>query len=533
VFAENCYAGYKSKPLPSRIEEGSSVLSHPLKPRNLALYAFAFLCLHAISMAVFRAHVMAATYPFIILAPLLALSCCFRRSRIEPPQARMPWIVLSAGLLLWTTGILLSAWEELFQHISGTVAFLSDFAFFLYGVPILLSISFSIEEQWIPLFVWLDGIQAVLTAYLTYITLFSVIPFTARTIHPIPGSLLMLVYNVENLVLACAATLRLLAQPRQGEEKRFFQILCSFLWIYAVCAAIYNYVSFVTDGHTFVDVMADIPFLFLTAMVLLPAAQKEDDARRAAKKPITLFIDNARPIFYTLALSALGITIIRTHFYIGITAIIVSLVVYGIRTITLQSRYMQSQQALQEARDRLEEMSLKDGLTNVANRRCFDQMLESEWKRAVRTQQPLSLLLIDVDYFKNLNDSYGHRYGDQCLVEIAAALQSILPRSGDLLARYGGEEFAVILPATSINGAKSVAERMREGVRSLNIQNETSLGPFATISIGIAVYEFPQAGSPATLVEASDRALYKAKENGRNRIEYSSMQAAFDAGVAN
>jgi diguanylate cyclase (GGDEF)-like protein len=340
----------------------------------------------------------------------------------------------------------------------------------------------------------------------------------------------MFVYNVENLVLACASTLRVLAQPKQGEERRFFQILCSFLWAYAVCAGIYNYESSIADEHTLVDLLAVLPFLFLAVAALLPMARQVEIAPAASKRPITLFIDNASPIFYTLALLALGITLVRPHFYIGITAIIVALAVYGIRTTTLQSRYMQAQQALQVARDRLEEMSLKDGLTNVANRRCFDQILELEWNRAIRTQEPLSLLLIDIDYFKNLNDRYGHRYGDQCLVEVAAALQSTLPRAGDLLARYGGEEFAVVLSATNFNGAKSVADRMQEAVRSLSLQNETAIGHFATVSIGIAVYEFPQAGSPTALVEASDRALYMAKRKGRNRIEHLSLQESLDVG---
>ena len=504
------------------------MLSHLLKLRYLLPIAFAFACLHAILVAAFRSHTTTATYPFIILAPLLAMLGCCWRARITSPRARLPWILLSTGLLLWTCGIMLSAWEELFQHISSTIAFFSDFVFFLYGVPVLLAISSPSEEQRIPLFVWLDGIQAVLTAYLTYITLFAVVPFTSA-IHPISESLLMLVYNVENLVLACAATLRLSAQSQKGEEKRFFQILCSFLWVYAVCAGIYNYESSLSDGHTMIDVLVDIPFLFLTVVALLPMVRQEEIMRTALKKPITLFIDNASPIFYTLALLALGIALVRAHFYIGVTAILVALAVYGIRTTTLQSRYMQAQQALQVARDRLEEMSLKDGLTNVANRRCFDQVLELEWNRATRMQAPLSLLLLDIDYFKNLNDRYGHRYGDQCLVEIAAALQSILPRSGDLLARYGGEEFAVILPATSFNGAKSIADRMQEAIRSLSIQNETSIGHFATVSIGVAVYEFPQAGSPAALVEASDRALYMAKQNGRNRVEHSPLQTLLDA----
>jgi diguanylate cyclase (GGDEF)-like protein len=495
------------------------MLTPLLQLRYLLSTAFAFVCLHAILMVAFRSHITAATYPFLILAPLLAVLSCYGQARSTNPQARLPWILFSMGLLLWTYGIALSAWEELFQHISSTIAFFSDFVFFLYGVPILLAISSPSEEQRIPLFIWLDGIQAVLTAYLTYITLFAVVPFTS-SIHSIPGPLLMQVYNVENLALACFATLRLSVQSHQGEEKRFFQILCSFLWVYAVCAGIYNYESLHSDGHTMVDVLADVPFLFLSVAVLFPAVRHEEITHRVLKKPIALFIDNASPIFYTLVLLALGIALVRTRFYIGVTAILVALAVYGIRTTTLQSRYLQAQQELQVARDQLEEMSLKDGLTNVANRRCFDQVLELEWNRAIRMQAPLSLLLLDIDYFKNLNDRYGHRYGDHCLVEIASALQSILPRSSDLLARYGGEEFAIILPATNFNGAKSIAERIQEAIRLLNIQNETVIGHFATVSIGIAVYEFSQGSSPSALVEASDRALYMAKQNGRNRIEH-------------
>jgi diguanylate cyclase (GGDEF)-like protein len=504
--------------------------SYPLKLRYLLPPALGFICLHAISLMAFRSHATAITYPFTLLPAFLALFISWRRVRFTSSSMRLPWIMFSVGVFLWIAGTLLSAWEELFQHITDTTAYYSDFVFFLGGAPVLLAISSPTQEQRIPLFVWLDGIQVILTAYLTYITLFDGAPFTTGSFHPISESLMMLAFNVENLLLACAATLRVLAQPKQGEERRFFLTLGGFLWIYAVCAGIYNYVSVVTDGHSTVDALVDVPFLFLVMAGLLPIARNEEIAHNAAKKPMTLFIENASPIFYTLALLLLGIVVVRSHFYLGISAIVAAITVYGIRTTVLQSRYLRSQQALQEARDRLEEISLKDGLTNIANRRCFDRMLEEEWKRAVRMQHSLGLLLIDIDFFKNLNDRHGHRSGDQCLIEIAGVLQSVLPRSGDLLARYGGEEFAVILPGTNLDGAQSVADRMRVAVRSLSIQNETSIGNFTTVSIGIAVYEFPQTGSPAVLVEASDRALYMAKQNGRNRIELSSMQAVFDAG---
>jgi diguanylate cyclase (GGDEF)-like protein len=506
---------------------------YPPKLTRLLLLTLAFVCLHMIAVVAFRSHATAATYPFMVLAPVLALIASLWRVRITRSSARLPWILLSVGLFLWTAGIVLFAWEDLFPHISVMFAYISDFAFFLYGVPVLLAISSPAEGQRIPLFIWLDGIQAVLTAYLTYITLFGVVPFSGSATSPMPSISLMQVYNIENLVLACAATLRVLAQSGQEEEKHFFQTLCSFLWVYAICAGVYNYHAYNTDGPSLMDVLTAIPFLALAVIAWLPMEEKEGRPHIGARQQITLFIDNASPIFYTLALLALGVAILRTHFYVGIAAIVVALAVYGLRTTTLQSRYMQSQQALQAARDRLEEMSLKDALTNVANRRHFDLTLEDEWDRAVRTQDTLSLLLIDIDYFKNLNDRYGHQHGDHCLVDISAALYAVLVRSGDFLARYGGEEFAVILPATDIDGAKLVANRLQDAVRSLHIDNETSIGPFATISIGIALYEFPHAGSPTILIEAADRALYLAKKNGRNQIEISSMQAVFDARSVN
>jgi diguanylate cyclase (GGDEF)-like protein len=204
--------------------------------------------------------------------------------------------------------------------------------------------------------------------------------------------------------------------------------------------------------------------------------------------------------------------------------IALALAVYAIRATLLQSRYMQAQHELQSARDKMEAMSLTDSLTGIANRRSFDRTLEVEWRRSVRRKSPLSLLMIDVDFFKNLNDKYGHPYGDSCLVDIAQALQSALPRSADLLARYGGEEFGVILSATDARGADTVAFRMREFVRALHLKNETPIGRFVTISIGAATYEFPHDGNSANLIQAADGALYQAKRNGRDRIQFAANE---------
>lgn len=159
-----------------------------------------------------------------------------------------------------------------------------------------------------------------------------------------------------------------------------------------------------------------------------------------------------------------------------------------------------------------------DGLTGIANRRAFDEVLERECRRAARAMEPMALLLVDVDHFKAFNDHYGHLAGDQCLRAVAMALAGAVQRPGDLPARYGGEEFAVVLPGTELEGAASMAERLRTAILALNIAHaENSAGPSVTISVGVAAL-FPPMASPAELIARADRALYDAKHQGRNRV---------------
>lgn len=494
------------------------MLDSSRKAGYLLLLAGLFPCLHGICLLFFTAHATSVTYLFLILAASVALTGCCWRTWQSTPRARMSWSLFSVGLFLWTLGMSLSAWEDLLQHTPFSIAFASDFVYFLYGVPVLLAISSPADTERLPLFIWMDGVQGVLTAFLVYVAIFSVSPFSSGAAQPISLSLLTLTYDAENLFLAVAATLRLIAQPKAAQDRSFYQILCGYLWVYALFAGIYNHVSAITEGHS-LDPIVDIPFLMLAVTTLSRAPANDQAGLDLPRTPLARFTDNASPMFYTLALSALGVLLIRRHFSIGLSAIAAAVVVYGIRTITLQGRLMQSQLALKQARDRLETISLRDGLTNVANRRCFDQTLTAEWNRAVRMQHSIALLLIDIDYFKHLNDNYGHQEGDQCLIALASAMQSSLARSGDLLARYGGEEFAIILPATELSGAKVVAATIHDAVHALHIQNETSSGAFVTVSIGIAVERSPLTASPESLIKSSDLALYKAKQNGRDRME--------------
>jgi diguanylate cyclase (GGDEF)-like protein len=174
---------------------------------------------------------------------------------------------------------------------------------------------------------------------------------------------------------------------------------------------------------------------------------------------------------------------------------------------------------LKRQRDLLRGLSFLDGLTGIANRRRFDQFLDMEWRRGIRSQEPLSLILMDIDFFKNFNDSVGHLAGDDCLKHIARCLAEVVQRPGDLAARYGGEEFACILSGTDAEGALTVAERILEGVVAMALPHPASkAAPCVTLSIGVATKLPLLEAAPESLIDMADKALYRAKEAGRNRV---------------
>ncbi|MCG2581495.1 MAG: diguanylate cyclase [Marinobacter sp.] len=188
-------------------------------------------------------------------------------------------------------------------------------------------------------------------------------------------------------------------------------------------------------------------------------------------------------------------------------------------TQTLETRVQERTEELERANEQLKAISVTDGLTQVANRRRFDERLVVEWNRACRQNHPLSLLMLDIDHFKQVNDQLGHLVGDDCLVSVARLCASEIQRSGDLLARYGGEEFSVLLPATPRQGARSVAERLRTIIAENPVYPGDGSSPVKlTVSIGVATMTPANGTGPEALIRRADEALYQAKESGRNRV---------------
>ncbi|MEW6758298.1 MAG: diguanylate cyclase [Acidobacteriota bacterium] len=247
---------------------------------------------------------------------------------------------------------------------------------------------------------------------------------------------------------------------------------------------------------------------------LLRIAAREGDGpwgEGGAALPVTL-----RPFFY------------ETAWFRGLALLLAALGLwagFGWRVRRLRARKRQLEALvdertaqLAEANRELERLANEDGLTRIPNVRFFRARLEAEWRRAFRSEEALSLLLLDVDHFKRFNDRYGHQAGDVCLRQVGALLRERMNRPGDLAARYGGEEFVVLLPATGGPGAERVAEEIRAAVEALGIPHEDSdAATVVTVSLGLATAVPAEGRGPDDLLSDADRALYRAKSLGRNR----------------
>ena len=186
----------------------------------------------------------------------------------------------------------------------------------------------------------------------------------------------------------------------------------------------------------------------------------------------------------------------------------------------VKKELVENRKKLIEKNEELKKISIRDGLTEIYNRRYFHQYFEREWKRAIRDKKLISLIMIDIDFFKLFNDTYGHLAGDDCLIQIANTLNDLVNRPADLFARYGGEEFVAILPGTEKDGTLLLAEEMRKAVEALKIEHTSStISEYVTISLGVGTIFPDNKSSSNALINLADKILYKVKQSGRNMVK--------------
>ena len=188
------------------------------------------------------------------------------------------------------------------------------------------------------------------------------------------------------------------------------------------------------------------------------------------------------------------------------------------RLVEMQRSLVEVKHDLNAANKELQRLSTTDGLTGIANRRLFDHLSVREWRRCERMKKPMALVMVDVDFFKKFNDTYGHQAGDECLKAVAAQVARAAPRASDLAARYGGEEFVLVLGETTIDGAKWVANNIRQRVQDLQMPHIASNIGHVSVSCGVASVLPLEGQEFDTLLKLADEALYKAKEQGRNTV---------------
>ncbi len=489
--------------------------------KTLEFGMWAIIGLHAVVLLAVRPNPVAASRILTAAIPILAGLCCLWRTRRLPVRERTTWLWASAGLLLWGVAHLVETFIGHSAAASNLTVDPSDFIYLTATFPLLIALSTTRETESMRAVFALNCAQIGLALVLSYVLLYRM-SLTRVAASTVMGN----IYGAACILLAIMAVLRTLTWATE-EERQCVRWICIVLWTYLPIELGMDYATarWNLKAGTLMDLSWSVPFMIGGWNALHLNITAPESRRRQPIGRNRLLVEALCPMLISAGIFALAAAVTRQHVTLGLTAIFLLLAIQAAHAAIVQMNYLsgrylllEREQELRKANTSLRELSLQDPLTGIANRRHFNAALENAWRRAIRKNQPLALLIVDIDFFKGVNDLHGHSYGDQCLISLAQVLDSHARRPDDVVARLGGEEFVLLLPDTQLDGAATVAARIHESIREMAVRNNASpVENRLTVSIGVGV-AFPVPGDEfVSLVDCADHALYEAKGQGRNR----------------
>ena len=487
--------------------------------------ALSLICFH-LSLSLRWPHVSMITPTCWIAIYALAIVVTLRESVRVSPRTRWRWQLLAIYFAIAIGSYLCILYVELWHHQSPATQWVNSLLRAYRGLPLLLAVCTPEEED--------SRVNRMLDV--TQTGLIAVIFFVLFTPHldlnpdvaanALPDLLVNRYVYTQAGILALLSLLAVLT-AKTPESRVFHRVLALYLCI-AVPASIWtNQVLIQMWSVPSASVLFVLSDLSLLAYIMaVPLAR--DSLRLKVPGPKLVFLRLGASVFLPLLamLASMLLAVGGGHPMLGALFGISALAVYGVRATHGQFRLITTQSDLQQTNERLEMLSQRDPLTGLYNRRWFAEQFPLEWRRAQRGEQPISLLLMDVDHFKLYNDTRGHTAGDSCLQAISTLFVDQLSRSGDALVRWGGEEFVVMLPATDLAGMRAVAAKMERALAELRLSHPASPFGVVTVSIGGVTWSQPDPTvGPDNLVMRADAALYEAKAHGRNRTHLVSVPA--------
>lgn len=449
-----------------------------------------------------------------LLVQAMAVWAVFTRYRRSPSLIRLPWLLLAVAVLmqmLWdSTNVLASVLGDPGGYLAALATVLSG----LYVIPCMFMSTRSFTQHEPRVVAVLDLLLLCMVAALVYHF------FTTLLSGPLaadPASIHVVVAQADaiDFSLAAMAIVRLLG-ARSFRWRFFYYTAGAYLLVNAIVACIYNRIE-MHGLPWWAGSLIDVPHALLVVVALRqpPRWLRSYHPSLAVSQTIASFA----PILLSMMVVMLCISTSRINFVPSLLVGASAVLFYGLRVAFIQSRQIDHQRAIDQSAWRLEQQVGRDPLTGIANRATLDKGLREALEEGRRTGRFCSLLMIDIDYFKQYNDSLGHIAGDACLVQVAGALSRSRVRMHDLVARYGGEEFAIVLVDTSLEMAQEVARRLIVAIEQLQIAHPACPLGRLSVSIGLAAQTGQTPDDPVSMLAEADHALYRAKRNGRNRFE--------------